>query len=211
MVLLSLSRVSSVTATWSRSCGSSLALYDLKTNRETTLFPRKPFRSIRIDYVAKLQEFYRAHGEWCSENNDPRDPETVDSTLQGELAVSDSEHALAFVISYKPIQKFAGPVQKPGGPGKVVYVYRHVNDETRLDYREMLFSEVEKRFGKLSWCRLLEPVALQEIFGASDGIGDSHPEVHTKTAAEQRAGLTLDENSEAALIAKQISNEGVPA
>jgi hypothetical protein len=51
--------------------------------------------------------------------------------------VSESEHALAFVISYEPIQKFAGPVQKPGGPGKVVYVYRHVNDETRLDYREM--------------------------------------------------------------------------
>jgi hypothetical protein len=68
-----------------------------------------------------------------------------------------------------------GQVQKPGGPGKVVYVYRHVNDETRLDYREMLFSEVENHSGKLFLRSLLEPAALQEIFGASNGIGDSHP------------------------------------
>jgi hypothetical protein len=152
-----------------------LALYDLKTNRETPLFPRKPFPSIRRDYIAKLREFYRAHEEWCSENNDPCDPETVDSTLQGELTVSENEHALAFVISYEHIQKFAGPVQKPEGPGEVVYVYRHVNDEATLDYREMLFSEVEKRSGKLSLRTLLEPAALQEIFDPSKEIGDSHP------------------------------------
>jgi hypothetical protein len=151
-----------------------LALYDLKTNRETPLFPRKPFRSILGDYVAKLHEFYSAHEEWCQQNNDPCDPESVDSALSGEVAVNEREHALAFVISYEHIQELAGPLQKPEGPGKVVYVYRHLNDEAKLDYREMLYSDVERRFGKLSLPSLLEPAALEKIFGTSAGIGDSY-------------------------------------
>ena len=91
----------------------------------------------------------------------------MDSALQGEVVVNEREHALAFVISYDRIQAFAGPVQKPEGPEKVVYVYRRVNDEAQLDYREMLLSDVEKRFGKLSLRSLLEPAALQEIFGGT--------------------------------------------
>lgn len=148
---------------------TELALYDLKTNRETSLFPREPFQSIRADYTAKLREFYRTHEEWCEKNNDPCDAGRVDSTLAGEVAISEPEHALAFVISYDRIQEFAGPVQKPEGPGKVVYVYRDVNDEAKLDCREMPLSEVERRFGKLSLHSLLEPRALKEIFGGTIG------------------------------------------
>jgi hypothetical protein len=146
---------------------TELALYDLKTNRETSLFPRKPFQRVRAEYTAKLGEFYRTHQEWCKENNDPCDAESVDSTLDGEVAISVAQHALAFVISYDRIQDSAGPVQKPEGPGKVVYVCRYVNDEAKLDYREMLVTDVEKRFGKLSLPSLLEPAALREVFANS--------------------------------------------
>lgn len=146
---------------------TELALYDLKTNRETSLFPRKPFQRVRAEYAAKLGDFYRTHQEWCKENNDPCDAESVDSTLEGEVAISVPQHALAFVISYDRIQDSAGPVQKPEGPGKVVYVYGDVNDEAKLDYREMLVTDVEKRFGKLSLPSLLEPSALREIFANS--------------------------------------------
>ena len=145
---------------------TELALYDLRTHGETSLFPRKPFQRVRAEYTAKLRDFYRTHQEWCNENNDPCDAESVDSTLDGEVAISVPQHALAFVVSYDRIQDFAGPIQKPEGPGKVVYVYRHIDDDAKLDYREMLLSDVEKRSGKLSLPSLLEPDALREIFAS---------------------------------------------
>lgn len=151
---------------------AELALYDLTTKQETSLFPRKPFQRIRSEYTAKLRDFYRTHEEWCRENNDPCEPETVDSSLEGEIAVNHREHALAFVIDYDSYDRFRGSsglVQKPVNPGKVVYVYRYVNDEAKLDYREMLVSDVEKRFGKLSLRALLEPTVLQEIFRGTVG------------------------------------------
>jgi hypothetical protein len=146
---------------------AELALYDLTTHHETPLFPRKPFQRVRSEYTRKLREFYRTHQEWCQENNDPCDAESVDSTLHGEVAVKGIQHALAFVISYDRIQDFAGPVQKPEGPGEVVYIYRDVNDEAKLDYREMPLRDVERRFGKVSLRSLLEPAALREIFGGT--------------------------------------------
>jgi hypothetical protein len=143
---------------------AELGLYDLTTNNETSLFPRKPFQRIRADYAAKLQEFYRAHEEWCREHNDPCDAENVDSDVSNEIAVNAGEHALAFLVSYRGMRNPGESVQKPQGPGEVVYVYRDVNNESKLDYREMLLSDVEKRFGKVPLRSLLEPAALQEIF-----------------------------------------------
>jgi hypothetical protein len=151
---------------------AELALYDLTTKQETSLFPRKPFQRIRSEYTARLRDFYRTHEEWCRENNDPCEPETVDSSLEGEIAFNHREHALAFVIDYDSYDRFRGSsglVQKPVNPGKVIYVYRYVNDEAKLDYREMLVSDVEKRFGKLSLRALLAPTVLQEIFCGTVG------------------------------------------
>jgi hypothetical protein len=143
---------------------AELGLYDVTTNHETSLFPRKPFQRIRADYAAKLQEFYRAHEEWCREHDDPCDAQNVDSDVSHEIAVNAGEHALAFLVSYRGMRNPEESVQKPQGPGEVVYVYRDVNDESKLDYREMLLSDVEKRFGKVPLRSLLEPAALQEIF-----------------------------------------------
>ncbi len=75
--------------------------------------------------------------------------------------------ASVLAISYEHIQDFEGPVQKPDGSATVTYIYRDVNDEAKLDYREVLLSELEKRFGKVPLRSLLEPSALREIFGES--------------------------------------------
>jgi hypothetical protein len=40
-----------------------------------------------------------------------------------------------------------------------------VNDEAKVEYREMLQSDVEARFGKRALNSLLEPATLQDIFG----------------------------------------------
>ena len=142
---------------------TELALYNWRTKRDTPLFPRKPFQAIRLAHIQNLREFFSTRREWCNKNNDPCNPEEMDSTLVDDVAINDSEHALAFVISYEQIQITEGD-QKPSVPGKVVYVIRNVNDPAKIDYREILLADIEARFGKLSLSNLLEPNRLAEVF-----------------------------------------------
>jgi hypothetical protein len=143
---------------------AEIALYDLQTKRDLTIFPRKPFQAIRQARIAQLQEFYRTREAWCRENDDPCDPEDFDSSLAGEIIGDQREQALAFIISYGQIQVFSGD-QKPSGPAEVVYVYWHVKDEAKMQYREMLWSEVRERAGNVPFARLLEPAILEKLFG----------------------------------------------
>jgi len=142
---------------------AELAVYNPRTKKEITLFPRRPFQTIRAEYVEKLRAFYNTHQDWCRINNDPCDPETMHSDVVGDVVTSDGEHALAFVISYEPIQVFKD-AQLPVGPGNVVYVCRHADDDSKLEYREMLQGDVEKRFGNVPLKALLRPETLQQIF-----------------------------------------------
>jgi hypothetical protein len=144
---------------------AEIAVYDLQSKRNMAIFPRKPFQAIRQARIAQLQEFYRTREAWCRENNDPCEAEEFDSSLAGEVISDQREQALAFVISYKQIQVFSGD-QKPSGPAEVVYVYRHVNDEAKMEYREMLWSDVKAKAGDVPLEKLVEPEILEKIFAA---------------------------------------------
>ena len=146
---------------------TELALYNWRTKRDTPLFPRKPFQGIRLAHIEALRAFFSTRQDWCKKNNDPCNPEEMDSTLVGNVAINDSEHALAFVISYEQIQITEGE-QKPS-PGKVVYVIRNVNDPAKIDYREILLADIQGRFGKVSLQDLLQPDRLTEIFRRPSG------------------------------------------
>ena len=80
------------------------------------------------------------------------------------MVTSDTEAALAFLISYEQIQLVQGDVQKPSGPKDVLYVYRRVGDEANMEYREMLLSDAKARFGDVPLQNLLQPEALQKVF-----------------------------------------------
>ena len=147
---------------------TELALYNWRTKRDTPLFPRQPFQAIRLAHIQELREFFSTRRDWCNKNNDPCNPEEMDSTLVGDVAINDSEHALAFQISYEPIQITEGD-QKPSGPGKVVYVIRNVNDPAKIDYREVLLADIQARFGKLSLSDLLASKRLAEVFRKRSG------------------------------------------
>jgi hypothetical protein len=143
---------------------AEIALYDLRTRRDVTLFPRKPDSAIRRARSAQLAEFYKANKEWCNKNDDPCDPENFDSALQGEVATNEAEAAVAFLISYEQIQLVAGNVQKPSGPNDVLYVYRRVNDEAKMEYREMHLEDAKARFGTSKLPDLVQAEILQKIF-----------------------------------------------
>ncbi len=143
---------------------AEIALYDLRTRRDMTLFPRKPDSAIRRARTAQLAEFYKANKEWCKENDDPCDPENFDSALQEEVATNEAEAAIAFLISYEQIQLVAGDVQKPSGPKDVLYVYRRVDDEAKMEYREMLLEDAKARFGTAKLQDFVQAEILQKIF-----------------------------------------------
>jgi hypothetical protein len=143
---------------------AEIALYDLRTRRDVTLFPRKPDSAIRRARIAQLAEFYKANKEWCKENDDPCDPENFDSALQEEVATNEAEAAIAFLISYEQIQLVAGDVQKPSGPKDVLYVYRRVDDEAKMEYREMPLEDAKARFGTAKLPDFVQAEILQKIF-----------------------------------------------
>ncbi|MGB8474220.1 MAG: hypothetical protein WCE61_09065 [Candidatus Acidiferrum sp.] len=143
---------------------AEIAMYDPATGKDITIFPHKPFQAVRLQEIEELREFFKTHQEYCRKANDPCDPEYFDSDIKGNIVTDDREHALAFVVSYD-IQGYGQSEDKPGGPSEVVYVYRYVNDEAKLEYREMLWSDVKARAGDVKLENLVEPATLEKIFG----------------------------------------------
>lgn len=142
---------------------AEVAIYDLRGKRDETIFPPKTPTAIRQARIEQLREFYKTHEKWCRENNDPCDPEQFDSELEDRVATDDREKSLAFIISYEQIQMFQGE-QKPSGPKQVVYIYRHVGDEKKIEFREMLMEESRILFGDVPLENLLQPAVLTTIF-----------------------------------------------
>lgn len=143
---------------------AEIALYDPATGKDFTIFPHKPFQGVRLQLTEELRDFFKTHQDYCQKANDPCDPELFDSSLNGKVVTDDREHAMAFIISYD-VQGYGQSDDKPGGPSEVVYVYRHVNDEAKMEYREMLWSDVKERAGNVPLARLVEPSILEKIFG----------------------------------------------
>jgi hypothetical protein len=145
---------------------TEIALYYLHNKRDETIFPPKTPSSLRQARVAQLREFYRAHPDWCRANDDPCDPEEFDSEVQETIATSEANSALAFLVSYEQIQFVQGDVQKPSGPKEVLYIYRHLDDVTKMEFREMLWNEAKMQFGNVPLQSLLQPETLKKIFAA---------------------------------------------
>jgi hypothetical protein len=143
---------------------AEIAFHDLKTKRDYTIFPHKPDQAIRTARIAQLREFYKTRERWCQKWNDPCDAERFDSDLDGDVATNEAEHALAFVISYEQWQRYPDDEQKPSGPQRVLYVYRHVDDESKLEFREMLPADAKAKFGEDRLEKLLEASTLRKIF-----------------------------------------------
>lgn len=148
---------------------AEIAVYDLRAKRDETIFPPKAATAIRQARTAQLREFYKTNQEWCHKNDDPCDPEEFDSEVQETLATSETNSALAFLVSYEQIQFVQGDVQKPSGPKEVLYVYRRLDDPRKMEFREMRWSDVKAQFGDIPLENLLQPETLKKIFAEAPG------------------------------------------
>ena len=153
---------------------AEIAVYNPATNKDFTVFPHKPYQEVYLDLVAELDEFYKTHQDYCKQNNDPCDPEYFDSSLVGSVTTDERQHSLAFVISYE-LQGFGQADEKPQGPSNVVYVFRHVSDEGKLEYREILMDDLKARYGPVSLERLVHPEMLEKIFNGDSASKKMNP------------------------------------
>ena len=85
------------------------------------------------------------------------------------VATNEKEQALAFVISHEQIQLVQGDKQEPSGPKDVLYVYRRIAEEAKMEYREMLVEDAKARFEDLSLQNLVQREVLQKIFSEDPG------------------------------------------
>jgi hypothetical protein len=153
---------------------AEIALYDFRKKHDVALFPRKPDQAIRRARIAQLQTFYKSHETWCNKWNDPCNAELFDSSLVGEPATNETEHAVAFIISYEQQQLYPDDDQKPSGPKDVLYIYRHTDDAEKLEFREMLLSDAKSKFGDVPLQKLLEHDTLTRVFLDTPSSPASH-------------------------------------
>lgn len=145
---------------------TEIAVYSEKSKSDFILYPLKSDSPIRSRLTSKLSEFFDTHHDYCAKANDPCDAEIFDSDLDGRVALDERGHAVAFAISYE-LQGFGQIEVKPSGPSRVIYVFRNVNDEAKVEYRELMPEDVKARFGDVSLQELLDPQRLRSIFQPS--------------------------------------------
>ena len=82
-----------------------IALHDLRTKHDLTLFPPKQESPIRQARTQRLESFYQGHEEWCNKNNDPCDPAYFDSALEGDAKARFGDRSLENLLKPEALQK----------------------------------------------------------------------------------------------------------
>ena len=62
-------------------------------------------------------------------------------------------------------ERLSEAIEIPLAFTEVVYIYRNVDNQGPIEYKEMLLSDLEARFGDIPIQKLLEPEILAQIFG----------------------------------------------
>jgi hypothetical protein len=141
----------------------AIAMYDLHSGEDVTLFPQKPDPPIRAQLIGRLKAFFASHQAWCREHNHPCNAEQIDSELASEVAANPATDALAFLVSYETQVYQASEVQIPDGPKRVLYVYRHVGGRER-EFREIPIEAQNSPERQQDLGKFLTPERLDEIF-----------------------------------------------
>jgi hypothetical protein len=144
---------------------AEIGFYNRKTGRSYTLYPSKPYQSVRQSEIAMLQAFFDANDAWCQLNNHPCDPERFDNSLDGEVVVNEQADALAFAVTYNAGTKDGRIPPITGSAKKVAYVFRWVSNEYAFQYREMLYEHMVARTGAANLAQLVTPERIKQIFG----------------------------------------------
>lgn len=142
---------------------AAISMYNPVTKYEKMIYPMKPYQDIRLRHIKKMKELY-SDTDWCRERNHHCDPESFNDSI-GDLEINNKSNSLIFQAH------FSGDYWKdPKGLNEeshaVIYVYRHVKDAQRIEYKEILEKDLKKKFGDHPLSDYLQPEILSQIFGS---------------------------------------------
>ena len=92
------------------------------------------------------------------------DPELFNTRVTRRVVINDAANALAFVIGFAEEDLWTGQGQPSRELIPVAYVYRNVGPGGKIDYREMLLAELEKKHDVKTLAECLRAQKLAEIF-----------------------------------------------
>jgi hypothetical protein len=80
---------------------TEVSVFDPPTKQTWLIYPRKPYRPVRQEHIAKVRAAYTKRGEnWFKEHNHHGDPERFDNYRRGEVAADPATRAVAFRMAF---------------------------------------------------------------------------------------------------------------
>lgn len=145
---------------------AEISIYSPHTGQDRKIFPMEPYQEFRLEHIKRVKAFYDKH-------NIDLDPESFNANLMGDVAINDDTSALAFVIAYEsqytsyypdregeiePDPEYATEYTE------VAYIYRDIKDVEEITYKEVLLSDLKKRYGDIPISEYLQTDRLNEVF-----------------------------------------------
>jgi hypothetical protein len=142
-----------------------MSIYHPQRGNRIKIYPMKPYQRIRTEHINKVRTIY-SDGHWCRTRNHHCDPERFDNYLTGGVEINDATGALAFVVKFDNTiwQRPTKDGETPEEFTEVAYIYRNIT-QGPIEYREILLSDLQARFGDIPLRKVLEPAILTQIFG----------------------------------------------
>lgn len=142
-----------------------LSVYAATRRTSRQIYPLEPCQPLRCRHIRAVQA---AH-DWCDRDEDTRsqcggdfamrkhhlNAKLFDNYRDGPVAANDATDALAFVTVFDDVVQ-----DHP----RVVYVFRHVTNGTRMEQREFLRDDLVRRFGEQPLAAYLQPATLARLF-----------------------------------------------
>lgn len=144
---------------------AAISLYNPVTKSGKKIYPMKPYQSIRLKHIEKMKEAY-SNEDWCREKNHHCDPESFNDSI-GEIEINNKTDSIIFQAYFSGDYR-VNPQDSREEPASVVYMYRHVRDPQRIEFKEIMEDDVRKKLGELPLSDYLQPEILSKIFGSAD-------------------------------------------
>ncbi len=142
---------------------ATISIYNPVTKSGRKIYPLKPYQRIRLGHIEKMRHFY-SDENWCREKNHHCDPESFDDSI-GDLEINNKTDTLIFQAQFSG-DYWKDPESANEESLSVIYVYRHVRDPQRIEYREILEKDLKEQFGDHPLSEYLRPAILSRIFGS---------------------------------------------
>jgi hypothetical protein len=142
-----------------------LSVYHPTTRTRKKIYPMKPYQEVRRQYMIKVKAAYEkccvespptSCGGYFKIRNHHCDAELFDNSLKEQLAINDATNSLAFVTVFDD----AVVAERP----EVAYIYRNLTNGRKIEYREVLLSDLKRKYGDRPLGRYLEDKTLRRLF-----------------------------------------------